>query len=86
MIAVLDGRRSILRSHGLTRGAALVVLTVLLGWMVSSTLPGLGHAYPFWPSAGIAVALSAALRAQGGRAAFVAADYRVNAAASSEPY
>lgn len=57
MIAVLDGRRSILRSHGLTRGAALVVLTVLLGWMVSSTLPGLGHAYPFWPSAGIAVAL-----------------------------
>lgn len=54
---MLQGQQSILRSHVLTRGTALVVFTVVLGWMVSSVMPGLGHAYSFWPSAGVAVAL-----------------------------
>ena len=41
----------------LWRGLALVLSTVVLGLLVTAWTPGLGHAYPFWPAAGVSVAL-----------------------------
>lgn len=39
------------------RSLALVFSTVILGLLVTRWTPGLGNAYPFWPAAGVAVAL-----------------------------
>lgn len=44
-------------AHIAIRSAALVASTVALSLMVLAATPGLGHAYPFWPAAGVAVAL-----------------------------
>ena len=41
----------------LLRSLALAISTVVLGLLVTAWTPGLGHAYPFWPAAGVAVAL-----------------------------
>ena len=41
----------------LLRSLALLLSTVVLGLLVTTWTPGLGHAYPFWPAAGVAVAL-----------------------------
>ena len=35
----------------------LVAVTLLLDWLIINSLSGSGHAYPFWPAAGVAVGL-----------------------------
>ena len=46
--------RRIIRT--VSRSAAVIGLTLLLDHLVVVMLPGVGHAYPFWPAAGLAVA------------------------------
>ena len=41
----------------LGRSGAVVGLTLLLDHLVVALLPGVGHAFPFWPAAGLAVAV-----------------------------
>ena len=44
-------------NHLFKRSAVLVAVTLLLDWLIINSLSGSGHAYPFWPAAGVAVGL-----------------------------
>lgn len=43
--------------HLFKRSIVLIAGTLLLNWLIIELLPAIGHAYPFWPASGVAVAL-----------------------------